>query len=112
MNGLGNIAVHMDHILANAGRAQPDRAGHGIVVLQPPVAAPPDMHAAFQHDDDFGLPRPDLAEIAFRMAPPFREQPAPSPVAAAAEQRAGGVFRPAVSGQSSHAASFRSGSMR
>ena len=31
------------------------------------------LRPTFQHDDDFGLPRPDLAEIAFRMAPPFGE---------------------------------------
>ena len=112
MYGFGNIAVDMDHVLANAGRAQPDRAGDRIVMLQPPVAAPADMDAALQHDDDFGFARPDLAEIAFGMAPAFGEQAGPSPVPAAAEQRPGGVFCPAVSGQSGHGAPFRSGSTR
>ena len=104
MNHLGNFAVSPDHVLPNTGRAQPDHARHCIAVLQPAVAAPPEMDAAFEHDSDFGFARQEFGEVAFGVAPAFGQQAVPSPVDAAPEQRSRGVLRSSVPGQTAHAA--------
>ena len=73
MDALADLAVETDHVLAHAGGAEPDRARHGLALLQPAVAAPPDPQPALQHDDDLGVANLDLAEVAFGVAPAFRQ---------------------------------------
>ena len=49
---LGNFSVEVDHVLANTVGTGPDRARNRTSVLQPAVAAPPDMQLALQQDYD------------------------------------------------------------
>ena len=60
VDALLDIAVEVDHVLADAGRAQPDGAGDRVVVLEPAVPAPADAETALKHHDDLGVARLDL----------------------------------------------------
>ena len=66
------------------------------------VAAPPDRQTALQQYDDFGVADLDSAEIAFRIAPAFRQQPLPALTLAGPEPGPGWVFRRPVPTQTTH----------
>ena len=65
MEALGDLAVEMDHVFANARRAEPDRTGNDVAC----GAAAGHRRAAGRvggpkQDNDFRIARLDLAEIA------------------------------------------------
>ena len=103
VDALLDIAVEVDHVLADAGRAQPDGAGDRVVVLEPAVAAPADAETALKHHDDLGVARLDLCEVAFRVLPALRKQPSPPPAFTCPEPGPGCVLRSSMSGQPVHA---------
>ena len=74
-------------------------------MLDPAIAAPPDVKAALKHDDDFGIARRDLAEVAFGVPPAFREQPVPPAIATGPEPGPGGVLDLSMAGYANHTAS-------
>ena len=71
-------------------------------MLDPAIAAPPDTKAALKHDDNFGVARLDLAEVAFGVSPAFREQPGPPAIAAGPEPDSGGVLDSSMAGYANH----------
>lgn len=68
----------MDHVLGDAGRAEPYRSGDRIMVLRAAIAAAADPQPAFEHHDDFGIARQDIAEITLRVAPALGEDALPA----------------------------------
>ena len=102
MNALADLAVQADHVLADAGRTEPDHARHRGRLLQPAIAAPAHVQPALDQHDHLGFPRFDFRQIAGQMTPSLGQQPVPGATVAGREASACRVFLVAVTNQSRH----------
>ena len=105
MEAFLDLAGEMDHVFTNSRGTQPDHPGNRSVTLKQAIATPAHLQTAPKHDDDFRVARLDLAEIALRMVPAFRQQAFPSPPVTGSEPDPCDVLRPPMSSQMNHATS-------